>query len=667
MLSIANVGPGNAYHYYFRGVMVGDGQRPASKPLKLAQEEAGIPPGMWLGRGLPALGLVPGAVVTERQAELLFSEGRHPDADRIEHELTATGETRAAARRATILGRAVTDITSPVLALDLVFRPQATIVVLWALGDDRTRRIIERAHEQAITATFAWLEDAVAEIRWGSGGRHRAKVPALAVARFRHFENRDGYPLLHDHCVTSVKVQRPDGTWGNLDTRRLYQHVVAAGTLYTLLITEEVCEELGLATEPRTATPGLRPVMEIAGVPHDLIDWAATRREQILDALEGITDTYVAKHKRLPGERAQHGLAWWAAQDTRREKKQPKPLGELRVWWRASAVLNFGVGLVDGLLQQARTAAASIRTQVRPWVDTVLAAIDVAAVVYVVRGSFARRHILAEARRHLAETLRGRPHPRGLDDYITDAALSRYGQQLTRPQPGRRPPPPDLLTYTATWGRPGRWWVAGTDGKPPQASTAYERAQVASRALQDAMRAARTGGLSCERSDGGATGRALHHREHDQKQPADAAADRVRPSRGGEPAVPAVTATQRAAIVHAHQQAAMPEQLQLPGTDAQLEPAPADTEPAADPAPAPESGREPEQPEKGRTTDPLTWPSTARRLAERAAWSQQQVRERARLFADPAAGQHPHPSTASQHAQQQQPGHSPGQQVPRPR
>ncbi|MER5466396.1 MobF family relaxase [Streptomyces sp. NPDC002668] len=386
MLSIAKVGRGNAWRYYFRGVMVGDGQRPAKQPLKVAQEEAGVPPGLWLGRGLPALGLVPGAVVTEQQAELLFGEGRHPDADRIERELLAAGETPAAARRATVLGRAVADIISPVLALDLVFRPQATIVVLWALGDDRTRRIIERAHERAIARTIGWLEDAVAEIRWGSGGRYRAKAPALVVARFRHFDNRDGFPLLHDHCVTSVKAQRPDGAWGNLDTRRLYEHVVAAGTLYTLLITTEVCEELGLATEPRTITPGLRPVMEIAGIPHETIEWSATRRERILEALEGVTDAYVARHERLPGERAQHSLAWWAAQDTRREKKTPKPLAVLRAWWRASAVLRFGIGLVDGLLARAQSAAAAIRARVKPWVDTALAAIDVTAVVYVVRG-----------------------------------------------------------------------------------------------------------------------------------------------------------------------------------------------------------------------------------------------------------------------------------------
>lgn len=82
------------------------------------------------------------------------------------------------------------------------------------------------------------------------------------------------------------------------------------------------------------------------------------------------------------------------------------------------------------------------------------------------------------------------------------------------------------------------------------------------------MRAARTAaGLSCERSDVGASGRALRHGEHDQEQPADADADRVRPSRGGERAVPAVTA----AAVTAYQQAAMSEQFQLPGTEAELE------------------------------------------------------------------------------------------------
>lgn len=452
MISVAKVQPGNAYRYYMRGVAVGDGRRPAGKPLKDAQEEAGLPPGVWMGRGLAALGLAAGSVVTERQAELLYGQGRHPDATRIERELLDDGAEPATARLATVLGQPIEEVKqrkqTPLLAVDFTFRPQTSLIVLWALGDDHTRQVIERAHERAIATVLRWLEDEVAEVRWSSG-RKRAKAPALVVARFRHFDNRDGFPLLHDHCLILNRVQRPDGTWGALDTRRLYQHVVAAGTLYTLTMTTEVCEELGLATVPREVTPGLRPVMEIVGVGSELIAWSATRRQQIEQALEGITDQYVAKHGRLPGERGRHGPGWQAAQDTRPEKKNPKPLSELRVWWRISALLNFGHRMVDGLLQRCRAAGAAIRARVGPLVDTALAAVDVTAIVFTVRGTFARRHVLAEARRRLAETLRGRTFAPGLDDYIADQALARHSRQITVRQPGRRAPAPGQTTYTA--------------------------------------------------------------------------------------------------------------------------------------------------------------------------------------------------------------------------
>ncbi|MEU4497538.1 hypothetical protein AB0F96_29870 [Streptomyces sp. NPDC023998] len=167
------------------------------------------------------------------------------------------------------------------------------------------------------------------------------------------------------------------------------------------------------------------------------------------------------------------------------------PLTELREQWRTSAIGKFGAAVVDGPLTLARRAAAAIRKAARPFVDVALAAVDVAAVVYVIRGQFARRHLLAEARRHLAETLRGQPHQPGLDDWIVDVALRRHARPLTRPQPGRRPPPPDLITHTATWHRPRRWWVS-TPGGRVRESTAYERAQIASRALSAQVRTAPT-------------------------------------------------------------------------------------------------------------------------------------------------------------------------------
>lgn len=613
MLSVAKVQKRNSWRYYVRGVAFGDGRRPARQALKDAQEMAGLPPGVWMGRGLAALGLTAGQTVTERQMELVFGQGRHPDADRIERELLDDGADPETARLATVLGQPVEEIerrkATPLFALDFVFRPQASLVVLWALGDDRTRRVIERAHERAIETVLRWLEDEVAQTRWSSG-RKRAKAPALVVSRWRHFDNRDGFPLLHDHCLILNRAQRPDDTWGALDTRRLFQNVVSAGTLYTLTMTTEVCEELGLATVPREVTAGLRPVMEVAGVEQDLIDWSSTRREQMAPVLERITDKYVKKHGRLPGERGRNGLGWWAAQDTRREKKTPKPLEQLRAWWRASAILRFGKEMVDGLLERCKAAGKAIRARVRPVVDTALAAVDVAAVVFTVRRAFARRHVLAEARRHLLETLRGRGFTRGLDDYIADAALSRHARQLTVPVPGRRTPAPDQLTYTADFAWPHRWWVAGIDGKPPRESSRYERARVASLALQNAIRDARILSGARDEAPAATTSATAHADDHNHDQVAPHAVDH--PGRDA-----ALTPAQRAAAVHAHQQAAMPEE--------HLE---------------------------GRTTDPATWLHTPKNLARLAAHTQA-AEARARLIADRPQPQQP-AKDADDPARQQQ-------------
>ncbi|MFD9006340.1 relaxase domain-containing protein [Streptomyces sp. NPDC059582] len=101
MISVAKVQRRNAWRYYVRGVAFGDGRRPVGQALKDAQEMAGLPPGVWRGRGVAALGLAAGQTVTERQMELLFGEGRHPDADRMERELLDDGEDPETARLAT--------------------------------------------------------------------------------------------------------------------------------------------------------------------------------------------------------------------------------------------------------------------------------------------------------------------------------------------------------------------------------------------------------------------------------------------------------------------------------------------------------------------------------------------------------------------------------------
>ncbi|MFF4138060.1 MobF family relaxase [Streptomyces mirabilis] len=450
---------GQMYRYYLRETVVGDGRRPARTPLREAQEQAGVPVGRWMGRGLAVLGLTPGQEVTESQLRNLFGErGRHPYADRIEADRLANGDSPKKAFKAGTLGRRVT-----VTGVDFVFRPQPTIYLLWALGDEETRRVIEAAHERAIERVLEWIEDEVAVIRYGKDGIYRVRPPGgLVAARFRHYEARSGMPLLHDHLLLSVKGQRLDGKWGSIHTLALHENTVAASALYNEIVASEVCEALGLATEPRTVTPGRRPVMEIAGVPHELIRWTSRRSDQIAACLAELEHEYVTavdddgELKFLPvvSERARAKLNQMAARKTRPPKQTARPLAQLRAWWKASAILTSGVAVdvINSLLEYARAAAAAIRDRVAAVVDVALAAVDVAATVFVMNdgGRFHRRHLLAEARRHLALVLRGRRRDPGLDDRIVAAAISTHCLDVSEPKTtlGLLS---DYRLYTARW------------------------------------------------------------------------------------------------------------------------------------------------------------------------------------------------------------------------
>ncbi|CAL9627356.1 hypothetical protein [Streptomyces sp. enrichment culture] len=206
--------------------------------------------------------------------------------------------------------------------------------------------------------------------------------------------------------------------------------------------------------------------------------------------------------------------------------------------------------------------------------DTALAAaVDVAAVVFTVRRAFARRHVLAEAGRYLLKTLRGRAFPLGLDTYIADKALARHSRQLTVPQPGRRTPAAGPAHLHRRLHLADPMLDRRRRRQPPWESSRYKRARLASLALQNAIRDARIAPLA---RDGAP---AAHTGDHDQAAAAPHAVDH-----SGRDA--ALAPAQRAAAVHVHQQAAMPEEY--------LE---------------------------GRTTDPATWLRTPKNLARLAAFT----------------------------------------------
>ncbi|WP_344531179.1 MobF family relaxase, partial [Streptomyces rectiviolaceus] len=403
---------------------------------------------------------------------------------------------------------------------------QPTVYLLWAFGDDETRRVIEAAHERAIERVLEWIEDQVEVIRFGKDGIYQVRPPGgLVAARFRHYEARSGMPLLHDHLLLSVKGQRLDGKWGSVHSTVMFENTVACSALYNETVMMEVCQALGLASEPRTVTAGRRPVMEIAGVPHELIRWTSRRSDQIAACRAELEHEYVTavdddgnwKFAPEVSERARAKLNQIAARMTRPPKQQTRPLAQLRAWWKTSAILTSGVSVdvINSLLEYARAAAAAIRSRVAAVVDVALAAVDVTAMVFVMNkdGFFHRRHLLAEARRHLALVLRGRRREPGLDQDIVEEAIATHCLDISESttQRGHRPA---YRLYTARWSltdppsnrrppdaapeteagpgdpdtprlplEPGEWDI-------PRVPLPYDRAVIASTVLSTRLRAA---------------------------------------------------------------------------------------------------------------------------------------------------------------------------------
>ncbi|MFC9912375.1 relaxase domain-containing protein [Streptomyces sp. NPDC059862] len=119
-------------------------------------------PGYGWAAALAILGLSAGDEVTEAQLRNLFGQGRHPHAARIVAERLAAGDSPAAAWGA--LGRKV-----KVTGVDLVFRLQPTLYLLWALGDEKTLR----ATRSRTSARLPWCWSGSRD----QGGRHPAQGP----------------------------------------------------------------------------------------------------------------------------------------------------------------------------------------------------------------------------------------------------------------------------------------------------------------------------------------------------------------------------------------------------------------------------------------------------------------------------------------------------------
>jgi AAA domain/TrwC relaxase len=290
----------------------------------------GTATGRWCGTGAGELGLE-GTVSTQGLVRLF--DGQHP----------GTGE---------LLGRRLR--RDGVAAWDVTFSADKSVSLLWALGDETTRREVMAGFEAATTAALEYLESVASATRGATkttvvdeqgrpvldaDGRPQVRVVTWPIAssgyvaaRFTEFTSRADDPQLHTHVVVANKVHGTDGVWRSLDGRLLFRHQLAAGYLHEAVLRHELSRRLGVQWQP---------------VRNGVADIVGFTRPQI--------EAFSQRRRQLEEWRIEHGLAATAgarqvAVIATRPPKQDRRLDELRVEWERRAE---AVGLTPGRL--ART------------------------------------------------------------------------------------------------------------------------------------------------------------------------------------------------------------------------------------------------------------------------------------------------------------------------
>jgi len=302
------------------------------------------------------------------------------------------------------LARVSRQSTTAVAGYDLTFSPVKSVSVLWALAPREIAQQLERAHNDAVKDTLAWLEDHVAYTRRGRNGVAQVEVRGLIAAAFTHRDSRAGDPDLHTHVAISNKVQTLDGRWLALDGRPLFKNNVTASERYNTRLEALLIERLGVRFAERPGTdPARRPVREIVGIGGELPRRWSSRRAAIDLRRAVLSAKFQADHGRPPTPTEALSLAQQATCETRQAKHEPRSAAEQRAAWRIEALALLGgerglrayVGGAIAHRQSRRDAQQPTAGWVTATAETVLSEVACS------RATWQEHHVRAETERQV--------------------------------------------------------------------------------------------------------------------------------------------------------------------------------------------------------------------------------------------------------------------------
>jgi conjugative relaxase-like TrwC/TraI family protein len=212
--------------------------------------------GEWVGAGADALGLS-GRVGVDQFNALIA--GRDPN------KPSAPLRSRSAGRPPTVA------------ALDLTFSAPKSVSVLAAVAPDEVTAELILAHEEALTAALAYLEETAVWVRRGIDGERVRPGGGLIAAAYRHRMSRALDPQLHTHVVAANLTRGPDGRYTALHGTPLYRAAKTAGFLYQAHLRALISERLGLRWGPVH-----RGAAELLDVPEAVLAEFSKRRHEML-------------------------------------------------------------------------------------------------------------------------------------------------------------------------------------------------------------------------------------------------------------------------------------------------------------------------------------------------------------------------------------------------
>jgi conjugative relaxase-like TrwC/TraI family protein len=271
--------------------------------------DAGEPLGVWHGRGAERLGL-DGEV--DDDVFLALMAGLDPD----------TGEP---------LGRRYGE--GSVRGFDATASAPKSVSVLFALGDDATRRAVLDAHDTAVGAMVRWIEHH-AHTRYRVDGEVKTlDAHGIMAATFRQHTSRALDPQLHTHVVIANRVLADDGRWLSLDARTLKFDQRTLSALYHASLRAELTRTLGVSWhEP------VNGIAEMRGVPEDLLDEFSSRTRDVERRIEEKLERFEETFERSPTARERWRLERDAVTDSRPSKAHHVDAPALHAEWAERAL-----------------------------------------------------------------------------------------------------------------------------------------------------------------------------------------------------------------------------------------------------------------------------------------------------------------------------------------